>query len=336
MDLSTRYLGLELKNPLVASASPLTLDLDNIRRLEDCGAAAVVLPSIFEEQIEAEAAEMDRLITSPGESFAEALSYFPNAIGYRTGPHHYLEVIRRAREAVAIPVIASLNGISRSGWREYARLVEQAGALAIELNAYFIPSELSVSGREVEEVYLEVLKAVKEAVSLPVAMKLSPYFSAPGHVVRALAHAGADGFVLFNRFYQPDIDLVELRLKRDLHLSHPMEIRLPMLWIAALAGKVPASLAASSGVDSAEQVIKYLLVGADVVMTTSSLLRYGVGHMAKLLAGLENWLEARDIESLASVRGKMRRGAIADPAAFDRANYINILQGYTVNSGALR
>ena len=222
MDLTTRYLGLELKNPLVASASPLTLDLDNIRRLEDCGAAAVVLPSIFEEQIEAEAAEMDRLITSPGESFAEALSYFPTAIGYRTGPHHYLEIIRRAREAVAIPVIASLNGISRSGWREYARLVEQAGARAIELNVYFIPSELSVSGREVEEAYLDVLRAVKAAVSLPVAMKLSPYFSSPGHVVSALAHAGADGFVLFNRFYQPDIDLVELRLKRDLHLSHPV------------------------------------------------------------------------------------------------------------------
>ena len=336
MDLTTAYLGFRLKNPLIASASPLTLDLDNIRRLEDFGAAAVVLPSIFEEQLEAEAIEIERLTTAPSESFAEALSYFPAAIGNWSEPRRYLDIIRRAREAVAIPVIASLNGISPAGWRDYARMVEQAGASAIELNAYFIASDLRLSGSQVEDAYLETLRAVKAAVSIPVAVKLSPYFSALGHVIRALDAAGADGFTLFNRFYQPDIDLVELRLKRDLHLSHPMEIRLPMLWIGALAGKVSASLAASSGVDSAEQVVKYLLVGADAVMTTSSLLRYGVDHMAKLLAGLENWLEAREIESLDGVRGKMRRGAIADPAAFDRANYINILQGYTANSGALR
>ena len=328
MDLTTRYLGLALKNPLIASASPLTLELDNIRRLEDYGAAAVVLPSIFEEQIEAEVAEVERLTTARGESFAEALSYFPIVVGYRTGPHHYLEIIRGAREAVTIPVIASLNGISRSGWRNYARLVEEAGASAIELNAYFIPSDPTLSGSEVENAYLEVLNDVKTAVSIPIAMKLSPYFSAVGHVVHTLAEAGADGLTLFNRFYQPDIDLAEFRLQRNIDLSRPDEIRLPLLWIGVLAGNIQASLAASTGVDGVDEVIKYLLVGADAVMTTTALLRHGIEHMATLVTGLESWLEARGIDSLDRIRGKMRRGAIRDPAAFDRANYITILQDY--------
>lgn len=328
MDLTTRYLGLALKNPLIASASPLTLELDNIRRLEDYGAAAVVLPSIFEEQIEAEVAEVERLTTARGESFAEALSYFPIVVGYRTGPHHYLEIIRGAREAVTIPVIASLNGISRSGWRNYARLVEEAGASAIELNAYFIPSDPTLSGSEVENAYLEVLNDVKTAVSIPIAMKLSPYFSAVGHVVHTLAEAGADGLTLFNRFYQPDIDLAEFRLQRNIDLSCPDEIRLPLLWIGVLAGNIQASLAASTGVDGVDEVIKYLLVGADAVMTTTALLRHGIEHMATLVTGLESWLEARGINSLDRIRGKMRRGAIRDPAAFDRANYITILQDY--------
>jgi dihydroorotate dehydrogenase (fumarate) len=328
MDLTTRYLGLTLKNPLVASASPLTGDLGNLRRLEDCGAAAVVLPSIFEEAIEAEAAEAERLTIAHGESFAEALSYFPAAIGYGPGPHAYLDLIRRAREAVAIPVIASLNGISHAGWRDYARLVEEAGASAIELNAYFIASDLSLSGREIEIRYIETLKSVKGAVAIPVAVKLPPYFSALGHMAMALAETGADGLVLFNRFYQPDIDLPALRLQRDLELSRPAEIRLPLLWIGVLAGNIGASLAASTGVDSTDEVIKYLLVGADVVMTTSALLRHGVDHMAELAGGLRNWLAARDIDAVARIRGRMSRGAISDPTAFDRANYIQILQGY--------
>ena len=329
MDLTTRYLGLTLKNPLVASASPLTSDLGNLRRLEDCGAAAVVLPSIFEEQIEAEEAETERLTTFSGESFPEALSYFPGAVNYNTGPQAYLEILRRAPEAVAIPVIASLNGISRSGWCDYARLVEQAGANAIELNAYFVPSDLSLSGAAVEKLYLDVVRAVKSAVSIPVAVKLSPYFSAPGRMAIALAEAGADGLVLFNRFYQPDIDLAALRLKRDIELSRPAEIRLPVLWIGVLAGNVRASLAASSGVDSVEEVVKYLLVGADVVMTTAALLRYGLEHMATLVEDLGDWLAAREIDSIAGIRGRMSRGALSDPTAFDRANYIQILQSYT-------
>ena len=235
MDLTTRYLGLTLKNPLIASASPLTSDLGNLRRLEDYGAAAVVLPSIFEEQIEAEEAETERLTTFRGESFPEALSYFPPAVQYSIGAQAYLEKLRRAREAIAIPVIASLNGVSRTGWCDYARLVEQAGANAIELNAYFVPSDLSLTGAEVENLYLHVVKAVKSAVSIPVAVKLSPYFSAPGWMAMQLAKAGADGLVLFNRFYQPDIDLMALGLKRDIELSRSAEIRLPLLWICAVA-----------------------------------------------------------------------------------------------------
>ena len=329
MDLTTRYLGLALKNPLVASASSLTSDLGNLRRLEDCGAAAVVLPSIFEEQIEAEAAETERLTTSRGESFPEALSYFPAAVDYSIGPQAYLENLRRARDAVAIPVIASLNGVSRSGWCDYARSVEQAGANAIELNAYFVPSDLSLTGAEVENLYLEVVRSVKSAVSIPVAVKLSPYFSAPGRMAIALAEAGADGLVFFNRFYQPDIDLTALRLKRDLELSRPAEIRLPLLWIGVLAGNIRASLAASSGVDSVDEVVKYLLAGADAVMTTTALLRHGLEHMGTLVEDLRDWLAARNIDSVAGLRGRMSRGALNDPTAFDRANYIQILQSYT-------
>ena len=332
MDLATRYLGLTLKNPLVASASPLTADLGNLRQLEDCGTAAVVLPSIFEEQIEAEEAEAERLTILRSESFPEALSYFPAAVNYSIGPQAYLEHLRRAREAVAIPVIASLNGISRSGWCEYARLVGQAGANAIELNAYFVPSDLSLSGGEVENLYFDVVRSVKSAVSIPIAVKLSPYFSAPGRMAISLAGAGADGLVLFNRFYQPDIDLTALRLQRDIELSSPAEIRLPLLWIGALAGNVRASLAASSGVDSVEEVVKYLLVGADVVMTTTALLRHGLKHIETLVEGLRNWLAARDIDSVAGIRGRMSRGVLNDPTAFDRANYIRILQSYTTRA----
>jgi dihydroorotate dehydrogenase (fumarate) len=328
MDLTTRYLGLTLKNPVIASASPLTRDLDNIRRLEDCGAAGIVLPSIFEEEIEAEAAQAQRLTTAHGESYAEALSYFPAGIGYGTGSHGYLELIRRARESVAIPVIASLNGAGRSGWHDYAKLVEEAGASAIELNLYFVPSDLSLTGVQVESLHLDVLKSVKAAATIPVAVKVGPYFSAPGNMAMALSEAGADGLVLFNRFYQPDIDLTALRLVRDLELSRPAEIRLPLLWIGLLAGNIRASLAAGTGVETADEIVKYLLVGADAVMTTAALLRHGVEYMRTLVAGLRDWLAARDIDAVAQIRARMRRAAVGDPTAFDRANYIRILDGY--------
>ena len=326
MDLTTRYLGLTLKNPLIASASPLGFELGGIRQLEDSGAAAIVLPSIFEEQIDQEADEVERLIDARTNSYAEALSYFPAAAVYHTGPHEYLELIRRAREAVDIPVIASLNGITRTGWTGYARQAQEAGASAIELNVYFLPTDLRMSGTEVEQRYMDVLRAVKEAVSIPVSMKLSPYLSAVGHLVRQLDQAGADGFVLFNRFYEPDIDLVTLELRRDLELSRKAEIRLPLLWIGVLAGNVRGSLAASTGVETADEVVKYLLVGADVVGTTSALIRHGVGYMKTLLDGLVDWLTNREIDSVPRLRARMSRRTIPDPTAFDRANYIRILQ----------
>ncbi len=328
MDLTTRYLGLALKNPIIASSSPLNFEIGNIRLLEDNGAAAIVLPSIFEEQVEQEAAEIERFTTAGIDSFAEALSYFPAVAGNHAGPSRYLDLIRQARDAVNIPVIASLNGISNGGWTEYARLVEQAGANAIELNIYFIPADPLLSGRQVEQRYLDVLQAVKQAVRIPVAMKLSPHFSAVGNFVCELDRAGADAFVLFNRFYQPDIDLNALRLSRDLELSTPIEIRLPLLWIGVLAGHIRGSLAATTGVETSEQVIKYLLVGADAVMTTSALLRHGVGHIKTLVNGLAQWLDARDIASIDEIRGTMSQRRISDPTAFERANYIRILQGW--------
>jgi dihydroorotate dehydrogenase (fumarate) len=327
MDLATSYLGLSLKSPLIASASPLTLDVGNIRALEDHGAGAVVLPSIFEEQIDQESDELEYCMESGSDSFAEALSYFPPAASYQAGSRRYLETIRRARAAVDIPVIASLNGITDSGWTDYARDIEQAGASAIELNVYTIVSDPAFDAAGAEQRYIDVLRMVRAAVTIPVAMKLSPYFSALPAMLRTLEGEGASGFVLFNRFYQPDIDLVTLRLKRDLALSTNAEIRLPLLWIALLAGRMRASLAASTGVETADDVVKYLLVGADVVMTTSALLRHGVDHMRTLHDGLVAWFAARDV-SIASMRGKMSLRRVKDPTAFERANYIRILQGW--------
>jgi dihydroorotate dehydrogenase (fumarate) len=333
MNLSTNYLGLPLKNPLIASSSPLTLDVANIRQLEDCGAAAVVLPSIFEEQIDEELALVERFANAGADSFAEALSYFPSAAAYPAGPERYLDVIRQARQAVDIPVIASLNGVTSAGWIEYARLAENAGAHAIELNIYFIPADVFDNGRDVEHRYIEVLTAVKDVVNIPVAMKLSPYFSAIGNFISELDRAGADGFALFNRFYQPDIDLARLQLQRDLQLSTPAEIRLPLLWIAVLSGQIRASLAATTGIDSATEVIKYLLAGADAVMTTSALLRHGLSHMKVLLDGLTQWMEARGLDEIRDVRGMMSQQRIKDPTAFERANYVQILQ--SAGSGSI-
>lgn len=336
MNLSTRYLGLDLTNPLVAGAGPLNRELDNLRRLEDAGAGAVVLPSIFEEQIESERQLIDQLTTTGIDSYGEALTYFPSQAAYAFDPGSYVDLVRRAAAAVEIPVIASVNGVSNRGWIEYARQIQDAGAGALELNVYFIPSDLTLSGRDVEDRYVDILAAVKETVTIPVAVKIGPYFSAIGHMCRRLDQAGADGLVLFNRFYEPDINLAELSLAPDLELSSPYEIRLPLLWIGVLAGRVKASLAATTGVDSADEVIKYLLVGADVVMTTSALLRRGIGHMRELREGLEAWLAARDLESVEAIRGRMSHRNVADPTAFERANYIRTLQGYRGATGAAR
>jgi len=327
MDLRTKYMGLELQHPVVASASPLSEKLDNFRRMEDAGAAAVVMFSLFEEQIKHENAAIEHLITSGADSNAESLSFFPEFEDYETGPDEYLNLLRRATEAVDIPVIGSLNGITNEGWVETARLMQEAAA-GIELNAYYIPAKLYLDGREVEQRYLDVLKAVKAAVSIPVAMKLSPFFSATGNMARQFDEAGADALVLFNRFYQPDLDLNEMQVVTDLKLSTPDEIRLPLLWIGVLHGRINASLAATTGVHSPAELIKYLLAGADVVMSTSGMLRHGIGFLTTLVEGLQTWMEAREYESVEQLRGSMSQINCLNPDAFERANYIKILENY--------
>ncbi len=328
MNLDSSYMGLALKHPIVASAGPIAQSLDGIRRLEDGNAAAVVLFSLFEEQIRREAALAERMMTTGAESFAEALGYFPEVADHQIGPDGYLDLVRRAVEATDIPIIASLNGVTDQGWTDYARLLEEAGARALELNVYYIPADLETTSAEVEQRYVDVLSAVKSAVGIPVAIKLGPYFSAFGAMAGRLAAAGADGLVLFNRFYQPDFDLDAMAVAPVLELSQASEIRLPLLWIAVLAGRIDASIAATTGVQTAEQVVKYLLAGADVVMTTSALLKSGPMHMADLVRGLAQWMNDHGHDSLAPIRGAMSQRRVADPTAFERANYIKVLQSY--------
>jgi dihydroorotate dehydrogenase (fumarate) len=329
MDLTTHYMGLQLKNPIVASASPLSADLGNIRHLEDAGAAAIVLPSIFEEQIEADMLH-ETLTAVDFENSPAARGYLPES--NQREPQQYLNLIRRAVEAVDIPIIGSLNGTTEEGWISYAKMIEDAGATSLELNIYFIPTDISLTGRDVEQRYLEILRAVRRAVDIPVAIKLGPNFSSMGQVAMEFVNAGADALVLFNRFYQPDIDLTELRLLNDLQLSKAIEIGLPLLWIAVLSGRIDASLAASTGVENSEQVLKYLLAGADVVMTTSALLRNGPHYVKELLAGTVSWLSAHDIESVGQIRGLLSQRNFRNPDSFGRANYIKILQGYEYRS----
>ncbi len=328
MDLTTTYLGLKLKHPIVASASPLSKSLDGIKRLEDAGAAAVVLFSLFEEQIRFENESFDFLSEVGTESFAESLSYFPPAGDYRVGPDAYLDLIRSAKAAVNIPIIASLNGVTSAGWTEYAKEMQDAGADAIELNIYYIPANVSTSGREVEQRYEDVIRAVRSAVSIPISVKLNPFFSSMGEMATRFVMAGANGLVLFNRFYQPDFDLDELEVVPDLELSTASEIRLPLLWIAVLHGRLNCSLAATRGVQTGIEVIKYVMAGADAVMTTSSLLRNGTGHLTTLLKGMTDWMEKREYESVAQMKGSMSQQKVADPTAFERANYIKVLESY--------
>ena len=328
MDLRTTYMGMELKHPIVASASPLSGSVANIKRLEDAGASAVVMFSLFEEQLKHETAALEYLMTAGTESFAESLSYFPEVDDYTVGPDSYLDLLRRASEAVDIPLIGSLNGITNTGWIEYAKLMEEAGAKGIELNIYYIPADLTTSGREVEDRYIEIVKAVKAAVTVPVAVKLSPFFSAIGSMAKTLDDAGADALVLFNRFYQPDFDLDKLDVAPNLSLSAPDEIRLPLLWIAVLYGRLRASLGATRGVHTPVEVVKYLMAGADVVMTTSALLKHGVDYLTTLRDGLQTWMEMHRYSSVAQMKGSMSQRNVADPTAFERANYIKTLESY--------
>jgi len=328
MDLSTTYMGLRLKNPLVPSAGPLTADLDSIRQLEDAGASAVVLHSLFEEQLKHEAAALDHHLSAGTESFAESLSYFPEPHEFRLGPEEYLEHIRKAKAAVDIPVIASLNGVSVGGWTDYARQMQQAGADALELNVYLVATDVNLTAAAVEAQYLDILAAVKRVVTIPVAMKLSPFFSATGAMCRRLDEAGADGLVLFNRFYQPDIDLEKLEVFPNLVLSTPHEMRLPLRWIAILYKRIRASLAATTGVATAHDVLKLVMAGADVTQLCSVLLRKGPGELRVILNELTAWMQEHEYESLAEMKGSMSQCAVADPAAFERANYLRILAGY--------
>lgn len=327
VDLRTQYMGLELAHPVVASASPLSKDTDGIRRLEDAGAAAVVMFSLFEEQLRKEREALDLALVG-ADSHAESASYFPPLAEFSVGPDRYLELIRRAREAVRVPIIASLNGVTDQGWVDYAKQMQQAGAAAIELNVYFIPTDPRVTGPEIEQRYLDVLQAVKRVVSIPVAMKLSPFFSAFANLACRLDQAGANGLVLFNRFSQVDFDLERREVVSELQLSSASEARLPLLWLAILSGRVRASLAATTGVQSALEVVKYLMAGADVAMTTSALLRFGASHLRVLRDDLARWLGEHDYRSVAQLKGSMSQQHVASPDAFERASYVRALESY--------
>lgn len=327
-DLTTTYLGLKLKNPLVASASPFPKKLDNIRRMEAAGLSAIVLHSLFEEQITFESNELDHFLSAGTESFAEALTYFPDLQHYNMGPEPYLELIRKARESVNIPIIASLNGISTGGWVDYARKIEQAGASALELNMYYLSTDPNLSGAELEEEYVRLVRDVRAKVRIPLAVKLSPFFSALPQMTRRLASAGANGLVFFNRFYQPDLDLDALAVVPHLKLSTSDDMLLPLRWIAILYGRVKVDFALSSGVHTGQDLIKAMMAGANVAMTTSSLLQSGLEQAGRILKEAEQWMVEHEYKSIQQMRGSMSQKAVTEPAAFERANYMKALQSY--------
>jgi dihydroorotate dehydrogenase (fumarate) len=330
MDLSTTYLGLKLRNPLVPSASPLMESLDNIKRMEDAGASAVVLHSLFEEQLIADAEELDRALTAGTESYAEALRYFPEPSSFKLGPEEYLEHIARVKKSVGIPVIASLNGCTAGGWTDYAAKIEQAGADALELNIYWMPTDPELTSDKVEQVYLDILKAVKAKVKIPVAVKLSPFFSSLPNMARRLEAAGARGLVLFNRFYQPDINLATLEVENTVLLSTPQARRLPLRWIAILFGRIKADLAATGGIHSAQDAIKMLMAGARVTMLCSALMKHGIGHIATVEREMKLWLEENEYESVSQLVGSVSQQKCQDPSAFERAQYMRVLQEFKV------
>ena len=330
MDLTTNYLGLKLRTPLVVSASPLSEDMDNIKSMADSGASAIVLYSLFEEQLRQDRLELSRRLENGTDSFAEALSYFPEPDEFRLGPEEYLKHIAAAKKAVKIPIIASLNASSNGGWTSYAKQIQQAGADALELNIYYIPTNLELTGTEVELTYLDILKAVKAEVTIPVAVKLSPFFSSFANMAKRLDQAGANGLVLFNRFYQPDIDLETLEVKPDILLSTPMAMRLPLRWIALLHGRINASLAATSGIHRASDVLKMLMAGADVTMLCSTLLRHGIPKISAIERDMVIWMKEHDYKSVRQLKGSMSQKNCAEPAAFERAQYMKALTGYTL------
>ncbi|MCX6637596.1 MAG: dihydroorotate dehydrogenase-like protein [Acidobacteria bacterium] len=331
-DLKTKYLGLELKNPVVASSGPFSKDVGAILKLEDAGVSAVVLHSLFEEQINLESKELDRFLSKDENSYAEALQYFPDMQGYNIGPDGYLEHIRKAKEAADIPVIGSLNGVSTGGWIRYAKLIEEAGADGLELNVYYMPTDPELTSARVEQMYADLVSHVKASIHIPVAVKLGPFFSAIPNMARRLDAAGADALVLFNRFYQPDFDLEALEVVPNLALSDSSELLMRLLWVAVLFGNVKADMAITGGVHTAEDVVKSMMAGARVAMTTSALLRHGPDYPAKLIGNLLGWMEKHEYASIAQMQGSMSQRAVAEPAAFERANYMKVLSSYTLRA----
>ena len=327
MNLKTNYMGLPLESPVVVSACTLSENVDNIVQMEDAGAGAVVLFSLFEEQIREEHARFDSVMRATSNVFAEASEYFPDLEEYNVGTAQYLDIIRKAKERVKMPVIGSLNGVTHEGWIDYAVEMEQAGADGIEINVFYIPADISLTSADVENRYIDIIRAVRQHVKIPVAVKLNPYFSATGNMALRMKDAGADALVLFNRFYQPDFDIYELKLLSNLQYSNAAEIRLPLLWIAILYGHVPVSLAATTGVQSAREVIKYLLAGADIAMTASVLYKNGIGYLREMNAEIRDWMSRMDFDRIDAFKGVMSQRNISDPDAYERANYIKILTG---------
>lgn len=328
MDITTKYMGMTLRSPLVVSASPLSEDVGNIIKMEDAGAGAVVLYSLFEEQIVQEQKEIFYHTTAGTYSFAEALTYFPEPDEYRVGPDGYLELIRKAKESVNIPIIASLNGTTNGGWIDYAKKMQQAGADAIELNIYYIPTDMNLTSLDIENNYIEIIKHVKSAVSIPIAVKLSPFFTNMANMAKRIDETGADALVLFNRFYQPDIDLDILEVKPQIQLSHSSAARIPMRWIAILKGKIKADLAATSGIQSADDVLKMLMAGANVTMLCSALFKNGIYHLNQVQKEIIEWMTEKEYESVQQMQGSMSQLNVADPTAFERAQYMKALTSY--------
>jgi dihydroorotate dehydrogenase (fumarate) len=335
IDLSTRYLGLELRNPIVVSASPLTEDIENIKRMEEAGAAAVVMHSLFEEQITLESNELDCHLCRGAESYAESLNYFPEMDSYNLGPEGYLEHLHRAKEAVKIPIIGSLNGVSTgtwTNWIDYARKIQDAGADALELNIYFIPTDPEMTGDHVEQLYCRLVQSVKRNLRIPLAVKIGPFFSSMMHMARQLEYAGADSLVLFNRFYQPDFDLEHLAVKPQLNLSTPYELRLRLHWVAILFPRLKIDLAITGGVHQAQDVLKAMMAGARVAMMTSALLKNGINHLSSVLRDLSEWLTEHEYKSIRQMQGSMSQWAVAEPSAFERGNYMRVLSSYRLQT----
>jgi dihydroorotate dehydrogenase (fumarate) len=328
MDLKTTYMGMNLKNPIVPSSSPLTDNLDDIRRLEDAGSSAVVLRSLFEEQITQEGQQLHHYLSYGADSFGEALSYFPEMETYGTGPDEYLKLVQQAKESTDIPVIGSLNGVTVGGWKDYAKKIAEAGADALELNVYYLPTDFGLSGGDVEQIYLDILRDVRGSVSIPVAMKLCPYFSALANMTRRLAESGADALVLFNRFYQPDFDLDNLEVVPSLSLSKSNELRMPLRWVAILYGRVDVDFAITTGIHTHMDVLKSMMAGAKVAMMASELLRNGTSRVREILEAMTFWMEEHEYESVQQMQGSMSQQNVKEPAAFERANYMKVLASW--------